>query len=83
MFFWGLPITADLGPLICASTIYSFFEEGQNKDELFQFICSTCVAPKMVIIRDNRYIPDYGDFQFLIEVVWYLFQYINYNLGLS
>jgi hypothetical protein len=66
MQIWDMQISAALGQYICASSINIWLWKGQNRDELFHFLCSTCVVPKMVSI-EHFYGPN--ERQYLIQVI--------------
>jgi hypothetical protein len=64
----NMQISAALGQHICAPSIEINIKEGQNWDELFHFLCSTSVVPRMATIIDWSNIGP-NDCQFLIQVV--------------
>jgi hypothetical protein len=66
MDIWDIQIIAAFGQHICASSIEINSTEEQNRDELFQFLCSTCVVPKMVYIKHSDLIPN--DCDYIIQV---------------
>jgi hypothetical protein len=65
----GMQLSAAIGQHIFSSSIEIRPMKGQNREELFHFLCSTCIVPKAVFINSIGSTTGQNNYQFLIQVV--------------